>query len=250
MVAEQKTKKNPFSPLQTGCAFIMLTNMLIYLAVMAFVLNLLDPSKLEADYLAKRGFTTPRKESAEDREFRMMAEDRREELRKQPKLSLKELKTEPTPAQELSKLPNRAIVSGRPEETPPPSSALTYDITESYKGYKDRARSRIYSLKIFPKVTIQPLYHAPRMIPAKNIPPERYDTIAVELAPGIEIPMFTISIPSADGNATYTPPDPVLSPTRGGPRIKAPEKGAESIESDPAQPETSGPESEPVKDTL
>lgn len=75
---EQNNKKrDPFSPLQTGCAFVMLTNLIIYLAVVAFVFNILDPSKLTAEYLLQRGSTMPdEKESEKDKAYRDLEQQR------------------------------------------------------------------------------------------------------------------------------------------------------------------------------
>jgi len=114
----------------------MLTNMLLYLCVVAFIFNLLDPSKLGPNYLAKRGFTTPKNESPQDQAFRKLAEKKKEEQRQVQKdsmnlsVSLPEL--EPSSADQLSKISVRQPVKNWKHLENKPTATLTYGFTSSF----------------------------------------------------------------------------------------------------------------------
>ena len=204
MPEEQPTRKGPFSPLQTGCAFVMLTNMLLYLCVVAFVFNLLDPSKLDPTYLLKRGFTTPKDESPQDRTFRRMAEDKKKEQQqiraKSMDQSVSSPKLKSSSAGQLSKIDERKRASNWGYKKRLPVAALTQNFRGGDYENSSAAKSR-QNLIPFPRATLGKSYRPSYPLPStKTIALEPYDTIAVELAHGVSIPLFTI--PEQNDNQT------------------------------------------------
>ena len=233
--------------MQTGCAFVMLTNMLIYLAVVAFTLNLLDASKIDASYLAQRGFTIRTEpEREEDRTVRQ----RQTELpRPQPQQVLSPvtaIRKEPSAAEKLSTLPSRDLASSRPDESGRPQAALVPGPRMTGRATARTAGSRLYGSRAFafgsPGQTYSPL----GLQVGGIIAPERYDTLPVELASGFDIPRF--SLPSINPAAAYLyrPSDPIPQGVRGSPRFSTPAIGAEKREPAPVPPP--GEPQQPAKD--
>ncbi|NOU35355.1 MAG: hypothetical protein HOO88_01060 [Kiritimatiellaceae bacterium] len=230
---QNSDQKGPFSPLQTGCAVVMLTNMLIYLGVVAFTFNLLDPSKIDASYLAKRGFTSkPDLERKEDTTFRQIAEGKQAEQKAvQDELlnaSKEGSKQEPSPAVRLSQIDQRKFTPSGPEEPQKPKAALTASAHGEGSTIRS-AQTRLYSIAIFPQATLGLGYSPYRLATPRIVTLERYDTLPVEMASGISFPSF--SLPSADpaGAYLYTPPNPVPEAARGGLKLSSPPVGAESL---------------------
>lgn len=250
MPEEQKAKKGPFSPLQTGCAFVMLTNMLLYLCVIAFVFNLLDPSKLDPNYLAKRGFTTPKNESPEDRAFRKMAEKMKEEQRQIQEesmdLSVESHNIKPSPAEQLSKLNTRARTTNWKQKQSLPLATLTQNFTGGTRETSAIAKSRQSITPTFPRAVFRNSYPSYTLPSARPIAAERYDAIAVELVPGITFPLFTIPVPGPNNNLTYTPSD---APPHGL-KINAPSEATEAHQTNELENVQTGESTAPLKDTL
>lgn len=223
--------KGPFSPLQTGCAFVMLTNMLIYLGVVLFTFNLLDPSKIDATYLAKRGFTArPEPKSEQDTTYQQLSQQKREEQQVQTELptdARRELKQD-SPAVKLSTIEQRKLSSSRPDEPEPPKAALTRSTFEG--GTPPRpASTRLYSVSIYPQATV-PSFYSPLQIAApRMILMEKYETLPVELAPGINFPTFNLSVADPAGPYLYKPANPIPEASRGGLKLSVPPTGAESL---------------------
>lgn len=231
----------------------MLTNMLIYLGVVAFTFNLLDPSNLDANYLAKRGFTArPDPERSDDKAFRQLSEEKREdrqasqtEIVDTAKLGLKQ---EPSPAIKLSGIEQRKLESSRPEEPEKPKAALTESPARSGRTIVRAAQSRLYSSpSIYPQAILPQLYSPFRLSVPKTVTLEAYATIPVEMAPGIDFPTF--SLPSVDpaGAYLYRPPNPISEPSRGGLKLSSPPVGAETLYTNGAR-KAENPV--PVKDKL
>lgn len=271
---QQGQDQSPFSPLQTGCAFVMLTNMLIYLAVVAFVFNLLDPSKLDADYLAGRGFTVrPERESEEDVEFRRLSEQRRKDVQDTqggeagPVAAKPDVLETRSPAARLSELGGRSLATSRPEEPSKPKAALTEGpagsvyISSVGRGTSRSggsrgsggssvrsAQSRLYSVSIYQQAGMPSTYAPLRPEVFGPMIMERYEPLPVELASGIYFPSF--SLPSADSSGAYlyTPPAPVSDPVRGGLKVSAPPAGTEMFYTNYLRKAEDPPE--PAKDAL
>ncbi|QHI68452.1 hypothetical protein [Tichowtungia aerotolerans] len=227
---EQKEKKNQFSPLQTGCAFVMLTNMLIYLAVVAFVFNLLDPSKLDSSYLTKREFTA-KEESEKDKEYRALTRKKKKETRQVQEerltTSSRPYKQESSSASKLSELSDRNLASSVPRQNPP-SAALTHSRPGGY-GSSKSIPARRYLFLIYPRIKVTQSHSFPKMPGTKTITPENYDTVAVELAPKIDYPIFRIPSAKSLNSPVYSPPNPISPPFRGAHKINSPSRGAEAI---------------------
>lgn len=244
-VQQNQEQKGPFSPLQSGCAFVMLANMLIYLAVVVFVFNLLDPSELNLSYIAKRGFTAPpAEEREEDKAFRQMSEQKSKEQKKGVDLSTPEQKQEASPATTLSVAKPRELASSRPEEPAKPKSSLAQNSTGG-GGIAARtaqrsatrtgsisirtAQNRLYSVAMYPQATLPQAYSPIRILIPQLLLPEKYETLPVELAPGLEIPMFGLPTIDNAGAYLYTPPKPISDAIRGERKINAPPTGAKSL---------------------
>ena len=229
---QNQEKKGPFSPLQSGCAFVMLTNMLIYLGVMVFTFNLLDPSKLNATYLAKRGFTShPEAEREEDKTFRQISEQKREDQQAQSEITAlteQEPKKDDSPAVKLSEVMARSLAISRPDEPEKPKAALTQSPRTGSTSSRT-ARSRQYSIAIYPQATLGQTYAPVRLFTPRTVTLETYEAIPVELASGIDFPTF--SLPTADpaGAYIYRPPNPIPEASRGGLKLSSPSTGAESL---------------------
>lgn len=240
-------QKGPFSPLQSGCAFVMLSNMLIYLGVVAFTFNLLDPSKLDASYLAKRGFTArPAPEREEDKAFRQMSEEKREEQQLIQTSLFPGREQEPSSAARLSEIGERKLDSSRPQEPEKPKAALTQNQQRGSKAALKTASTRLFSLSIFPQSTLGQPYSVYQLPAPRPVVLETYQTIPVEIAPGINFPAF--SLPSADSALyLYRPPNPVPEASRGGFRISSPPVGAQPLNTN-STPEAG--KQPPAKDPL
>lgn len=228
---QQKPEKGPFSPLQSGCAVVMLSNMLIYLGVVAFTFNLLDPSKIDASYLAKRGFRArPEPEREEDKAFRRISEKKQQEQQTVRTEMFPGRKPDPSSAVRLSELEQRKLGSSRPEEPEKPTAALTQSPQYGSRTTTRTASSRLFSLSVFPQASLSRAYSPYRLPEPKTIVPEPYLTIPVEMAPGISFPAF--SLPSATDSTEaylYRPPDPVPAASRGGLRLTSPPVGARPL---------------------
>ena len=221
-------ERSPFSPLQTGCAFVMLTNMLIYLGVVLFTFNLLDPSNLDASYLAKRGFTArPDPKSEQDAAYQKIVRNKREQQQIQDDLlniSRIGIKRDPSPAIRLSKIEQRKSLKSRPEEPEKPSAALT----GSRLLISKPIHSRLFSASIYPHNTI--LTYSPiNIYTPKPLILENYETLPVELAFGIRFPEFRPPSFDQPGPYLYTPPNPTPESSRGGLKLSSPSVGAGSL---------------------
>lgn len=253
---QNEEKKGPFSPLQTGCAFVMLTNMLIYLAVVAFVFNLLDPSKLDASYLAKRGFTTrPDPESDEDKAFRQLSDEKRQEQQKAQTEIVDSTRLNPkkedSTAAKLSEMSTRDLASSRPEEPEKPKAALTQSPMHSGGSTVRTAKSRQYSVAIYPQATLGQMYSPFRPFVPRTVTLESYATLPIELASGIDFPTF--SLPAVDPVRAYLyrPPDLVPEASRGGLKLSAPPVGAGSLYTNSTKKAKEPPPvKQPAKDEL
>ncbi len=244
--------KSPFSPLQSGCAFVMLANMVIYLGVVGFTLNLLDPSSLSVSYIAKRGFATPTEpEREEDLAFRQLTEKRKREQQETQAQDIRaasslDQKKENSSAVKLSDLSARPLTSSRPEELEKPTASLTKGSvgvgglslqrgsqTRSSSGTGSAssrsAQSRVYSVSIFPQASLYQTYSLYRLPVIRTITPERYDPLQVEMAPSLDYPTFSLEMVEPSGAYIYTPPNPVNDPAQGGLRLSSPAVGAKSI---------------------
>lgn len=246
---QNSDQKSPFSPLQSGCAFVMLSNMLLYLGVVAFTFNLLDPSKLDASYLAKRGFTArPEPEREEDKAFRQMAEEKREDRQSIQTEMFPERQQEPSSAVKLSEIGARKLDSSRPEEPEKPKAALTQSQQRSSKANLRTPSTRLFSLSVFPQATLGQTYSAYQLPVPRMVVLETYQTIPVEIAPGIDFPAF--SLPAADpaGAYLYRPPDPVPEVLRGGLKLSSPPVGARPLYTNsPPEVEKRAPVKDPLK---
>jgi hypothetical protein len=244
-VQQNQEQKGPFSPLQSGCAFVMLANMLIYLAVVVFVFNLLDPSELNLSYIAKRGFTAkPTEEREEDKAFRQMSEQKSKEQKKGVDFSAPEPEQEAAPATKLSVAKPRELASSRPEEPSKPKSSLTQGSTGG-GGVAARttqrssirtgnisirtAQPRLYSVAMYPQATLPQPYSPIGILIPRPLVPELYETLPVQLAPGLEIPMFGMPTIDNAGAYLYFPRNPVSDPIRGERKINSPPVGSESL---------------------
>jgi hypothetical protein len=210
----------------------MLTNMLIYMGVVLFTFNLLDPSNLDASYLAKRGFTArPDPERSDDKAFRQLSEEKRKdqeavqaEILDTAKLGLK---TEPSPAIRLSEIQQRNLGVSRPEEPETPKAALTESPMRSGSTIIRAAQSRLYSSPaIYPQATLPRSYSPLFIPPSKVISLETYSTIPIEMASGIDFPMFSLPSFNPLGAYLYRPPTPVPENARGSLKLNSPPVGA------------------------
>jgi hypothetical protein len=227
-------EKSPFSPLQTGCAVVMLTNMMIYLGVVLFTFNLLDPSKIDASYLAKRGFTArPDPKSEQDTAFQQLSQEKRQqqqqvqtEMVDSSKLGVKK---EPSTASQLSQIDPRKIASSMPDEPGKPKAALTESSINKGGTAIRTAPTRLYSISIYPQATV-PQTYSPLWIPSpKIITIETYETLPVEMAAGINYPTFALPVPEPAGPYLYQPANPIPEASRGGLKLSSPATGAESL---------------------
>lgn len=229
---QHQEDQSPFSPLQTGCAVVMLTNMLIYFAVVAFVFNLLDPSKLDASYLAKRGFTArPEPESEQERSFRRIAEERREQQQQVQsdvfESSLYGDDKQGSLATELSELPDRQQPSSLSVTRSLPSALLTRGGRSPSRGRSRSSSGRLYSDYLFRRITL-PSPYAPLQIfvPRPQNVAASYRILPVELATAINFPGFKLPEAERSGAYLYTPSTPLIDPVRGGIRVSPPPAGA------------------------
>ncbi|HNX52908.1 MAG TPA: hypothetical protein PLD51_04965 [Pontiellaceae bacterium] len=231
---QQNTEqKGPFSTLQTGCAFVMLTNMLIYLGVVAFTFNLLDPSKMDASYLAKRGFTArPEPEREEDVAFRQLSKEKREEQKALQTgiIATPGQKQEASPAGKLSQIEQRKHSPSSPDEPEKPKAALTQSPRRRVGTTTRSAQSRLYySPVIYHQANLGQGYSPTRLFVTQILMPQKFETLSVELAPSIDFPTFRLPIADPAGAYLYTPPDPIPEASRGGLKLTAPPVGAESL---------------------
>lgn len=251
MPEQQKAQESPFSPLQTGCAVVMLSNMLIYLGVVAFVFNLLDPSRLDASYIARRGFASrEEREDPEDTSFRRIAEERREDqLRVQREIadtSRRAGMESPSKAGELSELRARTHASSMPEQPELPSAALTLSASRrsgTYAGMRGR-----YSTAIFSQNALGGFSSPFRLYTLRLIAPEQYQTLPVQIAQQIRFPTFGLPEKELQDIVLYDIPDPIPDPIHGEPRFTAPSRGAEMYYTNylrQSSSKTAGPAEEP-----
>ncbi len=245
---QKNEQQGPFSPLQSGCAFVMLTNMMIYLAVVVFVFNLLDPSKIDASYIAKRGFTAqPAAERDEDKAFRQTSEQRRkdqQEIQAGIVDSARDgSKQEISPAAKLSEIKTVEVTAGRLDEPEKPVAGLSRNALRSGsiatrtaqrslrtgRTSTRTSQTRVYSVSMYPQATLPQAYSPVHLPTPQILLPEKYETLPVELASGIDFPMF--GLPRADNLEAYlySPAKPVPDPVRGERKISSPPAGAESL---------------------
>ncbi|MFA7257023.1 MAG: hypothetical protein WC047_05560 [Kiritimatiellales bacterium] len=254
-------QKGPFSPLQSGCAFVMLTNMLLYLAIVAFTFNLLDPSKIDASYLAKRGFTAlPEPKSEQDAAFQQLSQAKREQQQQiqaeQTDTSKLGPKQEPSSAARLSQIEQRRFESSRPNVPENPKAALTESSLRTGSTSTRSAQSRLYSsIAIFPQTTLPQTYSPVRLYAPKPVSLETYETIPVEMASGIDFPTFSLPVSDPAGAYLYRPPNPIPEASRGGFKLSSPPTGAESLYTNEIQkttpPADGNPDKQPpLKDQL
>ena len=196
----------------------MLTNMLLYLVVIAFVFNLLDPSKLDPSYLLKRGFTTPKNESDQDRAFRKITEAKKQEqkdLQKQSRnLSVDSFNQKALSDGQLSKISGRTLSSSWEYEKSYPSATLTKNFVLGNYEAAGKAKSRQSTIRL-PQARLKSRISLPSYsFPSKNLSMEKYDTITVELAPGVSVPLSTIPEQNTEAseNPSTTPQDTTKSP--------------------------------------
>jgi hypothetical protein len=243
--AEQQ--RGPFSPLQTGCAVVMLVNMLIYLGVVLFTFNLLDPSKIDASYLATRGFSaSPTPKSEQDLAFQRVSQKKHEEQRKiQSEMldtSNRGIPKEPSPAVQLSQLDK-------------PRAARTEGSYHTGRSATRTASTRFRSLSIYSQPTLPKTYSTIRIPDAKILVLETYQILPVEIASGIGYPTFSLPTFDAIGSYLYHPPNPIPEASSGGPRLNTPPVGAESTQTNQTKkakepPTASTTEKPPAKDPL
>ncbi|MFA6173310.1 MAG: hypothetical protein WC701_06445 [Kiritimatiellales bacterium] len=231
-------RKGPFSPLQSGCAFVMLANMLLYLIVVAFTFNLLDPSKLNANYLAKRGFTAkPEPEREEDKAFRRLSEQKRRNQQSAQAEIVDFSKLKPkdnSPAVKLSEVTARNLAASEPAEPEKPNAALT-ESPRTGRTSTRTARSRQYSVVIYPQAAMRQTYSPIGLFVPRTVTLESYETLPVEMASGIDFPAFSLPEPDPAGAYLYRAPRPVPEASRGGLKISSPALGAESLYTNNAQ---------------
>jgi hypothetical protein len=249
MAGKRSDKQKSFSPLQTGCAFVMLTNMLLYLVVVAFVFNLLDPSKLDSAYLAKRGFTA--KNKPDDQAFRQLTEQRQAKQKKFyddiAEGHMRPRKKEMPPGASLSEQKSRPRVSSHPDEKPLPLAARTpAPVSDGHPAVK-KASTRMFDIDFFPSVSLQKIYPSRS---ATSVFPERYDALTIELAPGTDIPLFTIPLPQKTDSLIYTSPSGTQDATRSGVKVEAPLQSAVPSQTNDTEPAETNAEPEPAKDAL
>jgi len=245
-------QKGPFSPLQSGCAFVMLTNMLIYLGVVVFTFNLLDPSKINASYLAKRGFTSrPTPEREEDKAFRQLSTEKRQEQQAVQAEIIDASKLGPkkgdSPAVKLSELEARKLSMSRPNEPEKPKAALTQSALRTGGTSIRTAKSRLFSIAIFPQATLRQTYSPVSLFVPRPLTLESYETLPVELASGIDFPTFSLPIADPVGAYLYRAPNPIPEASRGGLKLSSPPTGAESLYTNGTKKAKEPP---PVKDKL
>ena len=210
MVEQQTEKKGPFSPLQTGCAFLMLTNMLIYLGVIAFVFNMLDPAKLDADYLAKRGFTTKSREleSPEDQEFRHLKKEKEKEQQEFIDSIISEAAQsqarETSAAAELSEHDKRPMAVSQPNEETPPSAAETPEPFFDKLGRIRAAKSQLSHPYREPEITLDAYipYAPPALLPRVQ---QGYDLPNFRLSNKLGYPVSSTLIPLKTDGIRPTP---------------------------------------------
>jgi hypothetical protein len=211
--------------------------MLIYLGVIAFVFNLLDPSKLEESYLAQRGFSirpeaapgghTPRKPF----DKKPTQHSIQTELIDYSKFSPKQ---ESSAALELSKIEKHTFSTYSPAKLRLPKAAITRSPRRSgHKIFynKHSVKSRLFSVSVFPRASLSQLY-SPYQLPAlRSVTSEKYDTLPVEIVPLPGGSILGLPVIRNEKNESYLsapPPSSVAPPFRGNLRLKAPSTGTES----------------------
>jgi hypothetical protein len=252
---QQKEPQSPFSPLQSGCAFVMLANMLLYLVVVAFVFNLLDPSRLDATYRARRGFTAPAEpEAQEDRVFRQQAEERREAGLKTQAQTIAGMRagTQPSASRTagLSQGPARSPVSGAPAAPERPQAALTEGTIRGGIRRVYNPKMRQYDLSMFPRYA-QQRYDVFSSIDqtAQTIRPETYSPIPVQIAPGLPFPFVSLPVFGDGSYVLYTPSKSLPGPVRGGrPLVTSPAVGASTYYTNYLREAAQPPEPEKNRD--
>ncbi|MBL7017127.1 MAG: hypothetical protein ISR84_06175 [Kiritimatiellales bacterium] len=207
MVEPQTEKKGPFSPLQTGCAFLMLTNMLIYLGVIAFIFNLLDPSKLNPDYLAKRGFITQDQDSPGDQKFRQLTEAKEKEQQAFVDSIISEAAQskaqEISVAKELSKHKKRSLAVSRPKQEKPPSAGQTPEPFFKKLGEIHPVKTGVPSPYRVPRTKTYVPYRIPASVPPVK---EGYDLPNLKLGNKSNFPIAGILFSENTNDAPHLLP--------------------------------------------
>lgn len=242
--------QGPFSPIQTGCALVMLANMLIYFCVVAFTFNLLDPSGMDSGYLAGRGFKSkPEPEGPPKAEARPLLKANAAQSERPE--SAKTRQNQPaSPAGWLSRIEQRWHPPARPDDPAPQKAALT-ESSRAGGAALPPAPGRRRTLALYPQATVSLPYSpylpaAPRLIAL-----EHYTSQPVALAPGLDFPAF--SLPTANSAAAYLyrPPEPVAETARGGRRLSAPLTGASPLGTNRIKtPAETPPANRPAKEEL
>lgn len=248
----QDQQKGPFSPLQTGCAVVMLTNMVIYLGVVLFTFNLLDPSKIDASYLAKRGFKAlPTPKSEQDIAFQQLSKEKRQQQQQIQNETVDASKTgvkqEPSPAARLSQIEQRKLGSSLPEEAEQPKAALTESSLNTGNSATRTAPSRLYSLSIYRQTAMPQTYSPIGIYSPKPLGMETYETLPIETAAGINFPMFSLPSFNLAGPYLYRPVDPIPEASRGGLKLSSPPVGAESLYTNETKNAKEPPDRKPRK---
>ncbi|MCC7300169.1 MAG: hypothetical protein IT583_03725 [Verrucomicrobia bacterium] len=211
---------------------MMLSNMLIYLGVVLFTFNLLDPSKIDASYLAKRGFTSrPEPKTEQDTAFQKLSDEKRQQ-QAQPEIvdtAKLGMNQEPSAANRLSQIEPRKLGSSLPQETEKPQAALTESSRRSGNTAIRTAPSRLYSVAIYPQNTMPFSYSPLRILTPRALAMETYEVIPVEMAIGINYPTFSLPTPDSAGAYLYRPANPIPEASRGGLKLSSPPTGAESL---------------------
>jgi hypothetical protein len=205
----QNKRRGPFSQLQAGCALMMMVNLLIYLGVIAFAFNMLDPSKLSPNYLARRGFLVDNVLDSEAR--RAMDRIIDQKLKEQAQLykNRKEV-FEPSAIFSAQDLRSQIRLSAGWNQRLSIPSILS-DATKSIegtvgRGYRQEAFVQIYPDKIDGLVD----FDFDRSLPYKTILPSRtFKTISVQTAPLQSVEPFKVHIPGNELDQTYSPQSPV-----------------------------------------
>lgn len=206
---DPKKKRGPFSQLQTGCALLMMVNLMIYLGVIAFAFNMLDPSKLDPNYLSRRGILVDNSpESESDRAFDRMVSQKRKEQSQMYK-SRKEV-FEPSNVSSVEESRSQTRLSTGWNQHSRPPSALS-DATRSIEGMAGRAYRNKASVQIYPdKIDGLVDFNFSKTLSTKLITPSKtFRTIPVQMAPLQTVRPFQVHIPGTELDRVYSPQSPV-----------------------------------------
>ena len=188
MTNPPKENRGLFSMLRPGCAMIMMANMLLYLAIIAFVFNILDPSKINAAYLSQRISSSGQATATQNRKNKSApgfvlkttrpTQDTKIPRSSYPTRSLEETKAYGTPSRDLP--------SDRLFSVSTPKAALTKSSSSSRRAVKIGSHYR----SIYQRPTTSFARSPYRNSVDHAINPPVYPLIPVELAPGIDVPRF------------------------------------------------------------